>query len=336
MFRFPWERTYTGVEVTQPCCPEVAEFEQHISRCIAFAARQFPWERTYTGVEVTQPCCPEVAEFEQHISRCIAFAARQYVSCLCKSYFLAKDPEHYADIAWSLALPYDESFNYHPQFSGYTRGESIKQADAVLLGFPLQYTMNVSTRANDLSYYESVTRSNGPAMAWSMHAIGHLQLGEEQQAEANFNKSYQAFVREPFKVWSELARPSIGAVNFFTGMGGFLQTLMFGYAGVSIHLDKLQIDKPRLPPGATRFKIQGIKYVGAKLTLEIDKESTTLKVSSVDDKWPLSMFNGKYNVTLVPVELTGEGPFPITARPWKDCKIPADVIGNNNLRPIGA
>lgn len=39
--RFPWESAYTGVEVTQPCCPEVAEFEQHISGCIAFAARQF-------------------------------------------------------------------------------------------------------------------------------------------------------------------------------------------------------------------------------------------------------------------------------------------------------
>ncbi|KOB67254.1 Maltose phosphorylase [Operophtera brumata] len=38
---FPWESAYTGVEVTQPCCPEVAEFEQHISGCIAFAARQF-------------------------------------------------------------------------------------------------------------------------------------------------------------------------------------------------------------------------------------------------------------------------------------------------------
>lgn len=56
-----------------------------------------------------------------------------------------------------------------------------------------------STKANDLAYYENVTRSDGPAMTWSMHAIGHLQLGEEQKAEANFIKSY-AYTREPFKV----------------------------------------------------------------------------------------------------------------------------------------
>lgn len=41
---------------------------------------RFPWESAYTGVEVTQPCCPEVAEFEQHITGCISFAARQYLA----------------------------------------------------------------------------------------------------------------------------------------------------------------------------------------------------------------------------------------------------------------
>ncbi|CAH0726149.1 unnamed protein product, partial [Brenthis ino] len=40
-YRYPWESAFTGSEVTQPCCPEVAEFEQHITGCIAFAARQY-------------------------------------------------------------------------------------------------------------------------------------------------------------------------------------------------------------------------------------------------------------------------------------------------------
>lgn len=41
MFRFPWESAFTGREVTQPCCMEVAEFEHHITGCIAFAIRQY-------------------------------------------------------------------------------------------------------------------------------------------------------------------------------------------------------------------------------------------------------------------------------------------------------
>lgn len=52
-----------------------------------------------------------------------------------------KDPEHWANIAYSLALPYDEELDYHPQFQNYERGDEIKQADTILLGFPLQYPM---------------------------------------------------------------------------------------------------------------------------------------------------------------------------------------------------
>lgn len=50
--------------------------------------------------------------------------------------------------------------------------------------------------------------------------------------------------------------------------------------------------------------ISGIKYLGANLTLDIGSESTVMSVSTVDDRWPITMFNGKYNVTLVP-ETTG-------------------------------
>lgn len=41
MVRFPWESAYTGTEVTNPCCPEVATQEIHISADIAFALQQF-------------------------------------------------------------------------------------------------------------------------------------------------------------------------------------------------------------------------------------------------------------------------------------------------------
>lgn len=60
-----------------------------------------------------------------------------------------------------------------------------------------------------------------------------------------------------FQIWSELRRPGVGAVNFFTGMGGFLQALIFGYAGLSIHLDRLEFNRPQLPPEANNFKIRG-------------------------------------------------------------------------------
>ncbi|XP_032530188.2 protein-glucosylgalactosylhydroxylysine glucosidase [Danaus plexippus] len=372
-YRYPWESAYTGIEVTQPCCPEVAEFEQHVTGCISFAARQYlavtrdeDWLK-HGGCSIVT----NIAEFwasravinyttglydienvmgpdEDHsnvtnsvftnVVAGYSLYLAEYVACLCKSYYMARDPGHWADIAWSLALPYESRRDYHPQFQGYQRGDTIKQADAVLLGFPLMYPMNISTRANDLSYYESVTRGSGPAMTWSMHAIGQLDLKDNLRAAILFNKSYEGYVREPFKIWSELRRPRLGAVNFHTGMGGFLQALMFGYGGIRVHLDRLVITQPQLPPEATRFKIKGIKYLGSNLALDVGVATTTLTVSSMDDNWPLIMNNGKYNITLVPgmtVTLKGQGPFTIRADSWKDCKLPVDIIGQNYLRPIG-
>lgn len=60
-----------------------------------------------------------------------------------------------------------------------------------------------------------------------------------------------------FKIWTEAREPEIGAVNFITGMGGFLQAIIFGYAGINIHLDRLEIVKPQLLPNTTGLKIDG-------------------------------------------------------------------------------
>lgn len=40
-------------------------------------------------------------------------------------------------------------------------------------------------------------------------------------------------------------------------MGGFLQAIIFGYAGINIHLDRLEIVKPQIIPNTTGLKIDG-------------------------------------------------------------------------------
>ncbi|XP_026314471.1 protein-glucosylgalactosylhydroxylysine glucosidase-like [Hyposmocoma kahamanoa] len=370
-YRFAWESAFTGREVTPECCPEVVDFEEHISADIAFAARQYiattrdeNWLQNGGCDLVTNIAdfwaskvvmnhdtgyydIPNVMgpdEDHHNITNSVftnvvagfSLYLAQYASCLCKPYYEVKNPDNYANIAWSLALPYDEELDYHPQYQDYERGVIIKQADAILLGFPLQYPMKTSTRANDLAYYETVTRDNGPAMTWSMHTIGHLDLGENEQAALIFNRSYEPYVRQPFKMWTEARLPDIGAVNFLTGMGGFLQALTFGYAGVRIHLDRLEINKPQLPPGVSKFTVRGIKYLGAELTLDIDSEGTVMNVSKLDDQWPLTMTNGNDNVALKPntkVTLQGSGPFVIRSVQWKNCELPVEMIGQN-FRPL--
>jgi trehalose/maltose hydrolase-like predicted phosphorylase len=114
----------------------------------------------------------------------------------------ASIPDDWLKVARQLKIPYDKNLQYHPEFDGYKLGEPIKQADVVLLGFPIMYVKDYTARKNDLEFYENVTRIDGPAMTWSMHAIGHLEIDEESRAETLLNRSYQPYVVEPFKVRS--------------------------------------------------------------------------------------------------------------------------------------
>lgn len=67
-----------------------------------------------------------------------------FAECACID-FVKGDTSDYTDfakIAKSLKLVYDEEKDYHPQFEGFNDTTAvIKQADAVLLGFPLQFPM---------------------------------------------------------------------------------------------------------------------------------------------------------------------------------------------------
>ena len=55
------------------------------------------------------------------------------------------------------------------------------------------------------------------------------------------------------QVWTEFPSGE-GAINFITGMGGFLQSVLFGYAGFRIHQEYLLFDF-NLPNGTNTFNV---------------------------------------------------------------------------------
>jgi hypothetical protein len=88
------------------------------------------------------------------------------------------------------------------------------------------YPMDAQIRENNLNFYSSVTSEFGPAMTWSMTAIGYLEIIAERQisalcnnspldledisrlhklADSYFFKSYQN-AQLPFYVWTETPR----------------------------------------------------------------------------------------------------------------------------------
>lgn len=69
------------------------------------------------------------------------------------------------------------------------------------------------------------------------------------------------------KIWSETEIGFPGSANFLTGIGGFLQSILFGYAGIkfdmSEHISQMSIQNASVLPGTNELNISGtssIKY----------------------------------------------------------------------------
>ncbi|XP_030340922.1 protein-glucosylgalactosylhydroxylysine glucosidase isoform X1 [Strigops habroptila] len=194
-------------------------------------------------------------------------------------------PEQWLRCAKNIKVPFDAERKYHPEYDGYSPGEPVKQADVVLLGFPLMHPMSPEVRRNDLEMYEPVTELDGPAMTWSMFAVGWLELKEVQRAQTLLNKCFSN-ITEPFKIWVENSDGS-GAVNFLTGMGGFLQAILFGYTGFRITRSSLRFN-PAFPDDIHKLNITGVSYLGNKLKFTITREEMGIEVTECPQDPPAS------------------------------------------------
>lgn len=92
----------------------------------------------------------------------LAIHYANYVTCLTKD--VPIDPVDTTK-ARCVYLPFDTKRQMHPEYEGYA-DQDIKQADVVLLGFPLLWPMDPKIRENDLLFYANKTRIDGPAMTW--------------------------------------------------------------------------------------------------------------------------------------------------------------------------
>ncbi|XP_057585184.1 protein-glucosylgalactosylhydroxylysine glucosidase isoform X2 [Hippopotamus amphibius kiboko] len=191
-------------------------------------------------------------------------------------------PSRWLLVAEKIKVPFDPKLNFHPEFDGYQPGEEVKQADVVLLGYPVPFPLSPQVRRQNLEIYEAATSPQGPAMTWSMFAVGWMELKDPGRAWDFLERSF-ANVTEPFKVWTENADGS-GAVNFLTGMGGFLQAVLFGVTGFRITGAGLTFD-PMCPAGISGLCVSGFSYQGSKLDFSFSKGSVTVEVTAQAGPW---------------------------------------------------
>ncbi|MFD4409223.1 MULTISPECIES: discoidin domain-containing protein [unclassified Streptomyces] len=199
------------------------------------------------------------------------------------------DP-HWAAVAGRLRMPYDPKRKLFLQYAGYG-GSLIKQADAVLLVYPLEWPMPTGAASATLDYYTGRTDPDGPAMTDSVHAIDAAAIGEPGCATYTFlQRAYRPFSRGPFALFSEARGDKAGAgdalagspaQDFLTGKGGFLQIFTHGLTGLRLREDALHLD-PLLPPqlAAGGVRLSGLRWRGRTYDLHIGPTTTTVRLRS--------------------------------------------------------
>jgi trehalose/maltose hydrolase-like predicted phosphorylase len=188
-------------------------------------------------------------------------------------------------IADHLRMPFDASRNVFVQYDGY-QGTVIKQADTVLLIYPLEWPMSQQVAANTLDYYAERTDPDGPAMTDAMHAVDSAQIGEPGCATNTYlDRSVRPFIRDPFAQFAEARGDKAGsqdplagspAYDFLTGSGGFAQVFTFGLTGFRWRGDRVHLD-PMLPPQlAGGVTLRGLHWQGRTFDVQIGAKTTTV------------------------------------------------------------
>jgi trehalose/maltose hydrolase-like predicted phosphorylase len=199
-----------------------------------------------------------------------------------------KAPARWKEIAGKLRTPYDRKNKVFEQYDGYN-GSTIKQADSVLLQYPLEWPMSKGTARRTLDYYASRTDPDGPAMTDSVHAVDAAQNDEPGCSTYTYLKrSIEPFVRSPFALFSEARGEKAGAADphagqpaqdFVTGKGGFLQVFTHGLTGQRLREGKLKLD-PMLPPQLSEgVTLKGQRWQGRSYDVELGAHRTTVRLT---------------------------------------------------------
>lgn len=197
-------------------------------------------------------------------------------------------PGEWTAIADRIRIPYDAQRKVFLQYDGY-RGSRIKQADTVLLMYPLEWPMPQDAAEHTLDYYAQRTDPDGPAMTDSVHAIDAAATGVPGcSAYTYLQRAVRPFVRGPFAEFSEARGTKAGAddplsgspaQDFLTGKGGFLQIFTNGLTGMRMRQDRLHLD-PTLPPQlAQGVTLHGLHWQGRTYDIGIGPRHTTVRLT---------------------------------------------------------
>jgi len=189
------------------------------------------------------------------------------------------------EVADGLVLLFDPTGKYYIEHAGANDDLMSKQADTQMLIYPLSVPMPPQVAADTLDFCMAHTKPTGPCMTSCINAVVAARLGRPQQSLDLFRKSYRPFVRSGLFAFAET--PSNDVVYVCTGMGGLLQSVLYGFAGLNVEWGKISGEgtevardgnaamfaDPHLPSGWASMTLTGIQFRGRTYTIVIGADN---------------------------------------------------------------
>lgn len=220
------------------------------------------------------------------------------------------DPQ-WVDVSNKILIPLAES-NITLEYSGMNASAKIKQADVMLMTYPLGYITDETILDNairNLYYYSERQSATGPAMTYPVFvaaAAGLLNHGCSSQSY--LYKSVLPYLRAPFLQFSEQSDDNFltngftqPAFPFLTGNGGYLQSILFGLTGLRYSYESdeatgkitrlLKFNPVKLPLLTGGIRISNFKYMGQVLDVAIGDDYASIFHKSGNESVRLKLFD---------------------------------------------
>jgi trehalose/maltose hydrolase-like predicted phosphorylase len=214
----------------------------------------------------------------------------------------------WSDKAAKMRLPVNENAGIIVEYTGMNGSVEVKQADVVLVDDLLHYPNPYSL--NNLDYYAAKQSLDGPAMTYSSFAVVANEVSPSGCSALTYNLySSSPYARAPWYQYSEQLIDDPGenggthpAFPFLTGMGGTNRVAIFGYLGLGLYYESLDID-PSLPPQIEYLNYRTFYWMGHGINATSNTTHTTL-VRLPRDKYTLPTANSTYFDAPIPVTLS--------------------------------
>lgn len=210
-------------------------------------------------------------------------------------------------MAKQIKIPYDSIAEIHLPHDDYKMdGEphnTMEMIESILLGTTIPYDVDDKITRNNLNFVNKTLSTDAKPMAQLLSVIQWLQINETEIANQKFTDVISSYMHGPFLVWSNSRKDGDGLKNYLPAAASTLQTMIFGYAGIRLYLDRLEFGRSRYPLKSTGLSFAGLFYLGNQFGMEIRNGSAIINFKKLSDDTPILIRLADTDAKSEPVQL---------------------------------